>query len=173
MRRTFVIAGAAILAAIVAAVLLVYGTDVEGLRAAIRATARTSALCAGLAFARVRVRELSVLLPVSQTLHYVLVLLSGRDPDAAAIAVGVAVYAVMIWNAVRPNAVALWILWIAFLIGIGTNRGASLLYIAMTALLLSAGVVRWLTRPARPAPPRSPANASDAARDPSSTRARA
>lgn len=146
MRRTFIIAGAAMLAATVAVVLFIYGTDVEGLRTAIRATARTSALCAGLAFARVYARELSVLLPVSQATHYVLILLTPRDPDAAAIAVGVAIFAVMIWNALRPNAIAIWILWIAFLVAIGTNRGATPLYITMTALLVLALPVRWLRR---------------------------
>ena len=173
MRRWFVIAGVVVLAAMVAAVLLVHGADVEGLRAAIRATARTSALCLGFALARVRGREFGVLLPVSQAMHYVLIILSPRELDPAAIVVGVIAMALMVWNALRPNAVALWVLWFAFLAANGQNRGPSWVYKVMIGWLVLAAIVRLVTRPSRPAPPRSPADASGAAPDPSSTHARA
>ena len=78
MRPRVVLIGVTFLVTIVAAVLWLHGTDEEGLRAAIRTTARTSALCVGLAFARIRVRELSVLLPVSHAMHYVLILNTDR-----------------------------------------------------------------------------------------------
>ncbi len=149
MRRTFVIAGIAILVAIVAAVLSIDGTDDDGLRAAIRATARTSALCAGLAFARVRVREFSALLPVSHALHYALIVIAGLANPLLAVAAGAALYAVMLWNAVRPNAIAIWIVWLAFLIAIGVNGGRSPLYIAMTVVMLAAGIARYVRRSAK------------------------
>jgi hypothetical protein len=139
MRRNEVLAGAAILAAIVAAVLLVHGTDADGMGAAIRATARTSALCAGLAFARIRVRELSALLPVSHALHYALIIAAGeRVTGWPELVVGGAAFAVMLWNAMRPNAAALYILWIVFIVAF-LRPGA--LYVMIIALLLG---VEWL-----------------------------
>lgn len=144
MRRNLLLAGAALLAAMVAAVLLVHGTDSEGLRAAIRATARTSALCVGLAFARIRVREASALLPVSHALHYALIILAGeRTLDALTLSVGAAAYAVMLWNAWRPNAFALYVLWIVFLVAF---LRPGVLYVMIIAALLFCGVVRWIPR---------------------------
>jgi len=139
MRRTFILAGIAILA-------LVILTAQDDLRVAIRATARTSALCVALAFARIRVKELSLLLPVSHAAHYALILAAGAWEPIALVA-GVAIYAIMVWNAIRPNAPALYILWIAFLVAIGVNSGRAILYPMMTALLLLAGVMRWIHRP--------------------------
>jgi hypothetical protein len=146
MRRTVVLAGAAILAVMVALVLFVRGTDEQGLRAAIRATARTSALCTALAFARIRVREASALVPVSHALHYTLILATARILDDPTLLVGVAVFAVMVWNAIRPSAsaIAIYILWIAFIVGM-LRPGA--LYVVMVALLLAAGIARWVRRP--------------------------
>ncbi|HYI10998.1 MAG TPA: hypothetical protein VEK57_18215 [Thermoanaerobaculia bacterium] len=143
MRRSIVFAGAAMLAVMVACVLVVHGTGEEGMRAAIRATARTSALCTALAFARIRVREASALVPVSHTLHYALILAAGRVLDVPAALVGVAIFAVMVWNAIRPNAIAIHILWIAFIVGM-LRPGA--LYIVFVALLLCAGIARWVWR---------------------------
>jgi hypothetical protein len=139
MRRSVVLAGAAILAVMVVLVLFVYGTDEQGLRVAIRATARTSALCTALAFARIRVREAGALVPVSHALHYGVILASGRVLDAPAVLVGVAVFAVMVWNAFRPNAIAIYILWIAFVVGM-LRPGA--LYVVFVAILLCAGIAR-------------------------------
>jgi len=144
MRRNVVLAGTAILAVMVALVLFVHGTDEQGLRAAIRATARTSALCTALAFARFRVREASALVPVSHTLHYALILATSRVLDAPTVLVGVAVFAVMVWNAIRPNAIAIYILWISFLVGM-LRPGA--LYVMFVTLLLCAGIARWMRRP--------------------------
>jgi hypothetical protein len=115
------------------------------MRAAIRATARTSALCAGLAFARIRVRELSALLPVSHALHYVLIVAAGAlaGRDWMTFVVGIVLYAVMLWNAVRPNAAALYVLWISFVVAF-LRPGA--LYVMIVAFLLGCGVVRWFPR---------------------------
>ena len=143
MRRSVVLAGAAVLAAMVVAVLLANGTDEEGMGAAIRATARTSALCVALAFARVRVREFSALLPVSHALHYALILAGGLMRGPLELVVGVAVYAVMLWNAIRPNAFALYILWISFLVAF-LRPGP--LYVIIIAALLCCGVIRWIPR---------------------------
>ena len=144
MLRSIVLAGTAILAVMVALVLFVHGTDEQGMRAAIRATARTSALCTALAFARIRVREASALLPVSHTLHYALILTAGRVLDVPNVLVGVAVFAVMVWNAFRPNAIAIYILWISFIVAM-LRPGA--LYVVIVALLLCAGLARWVRRP--------------------------
>lgn len=144
MRRSVVLAGTVILAVMVALVLFVHGTDEQGMRAAIRATARTSALCTALAFARIRVREASALVPVSHALHYSLILAAGRVLDAPAALVGVAVFAVMVWNAIRPNAIAIYVLWISFIVGM-LRPGA--LYVVIVALLLCAGIARWVRRP--------------------------
>jgi hypothetical protein len=144
MRRSVVFAGAAILAVMVALVLFLHGTDEQGLRAAIRATARTSALCTALAFARIRVREASALVPVSHALHYAVILAAGRVLDAPAALVGVAVFAVMVWNAIRPNAIAIYILWVSFIVAM-LRPGA--LYVVIVALLLCAGMARWVRRP--------------------------
>jgi hypothetical protein len=143
MRRNVILAGAAILAAMVAAVLFVHGTGEEGMRAAIRATARTSALCTGLAFARIRVRELSALLPVSHALHYALIVAAGALAGRGwfVFVFGLVIYAVMLWNAVRPNAVAIYVLWITFLAAF-VRSGA--IYVVIIALLLGCGVFRWI-----------------------------
>jgi hypothetical protein len=143
MRQSVVLIAVAALVAMVAALLFVHGTDVEGLRVAIRATARTSALCAALAFARIRVRECSAILPVSHALHYALVFASGREPDWRAYVLGGSLFAVMLWNAVRPNAAALYILWISFIIGF-LRPGA--IYVVFIAALLFCGVLRWFPR---------------------------
>ena len=71
----------------------------------------------------------------------VLTAIIGRD--WLTFVVGVAVYAVMLWNAVRPNAIAIYILWIAFIAGF-LRPGA--LYVMIIALLLFCGVVRWFPR---------------------------
>ena len=131
------------LVTIVAAVLWLRGTDEDGLRAAIRATARTSALCVGLAFARMYVRELSVVLPVSHALHYALILMTDRAIGWPELLVGVSVFAVMLWNAWRPHAAALYILWIVFLVAF---LRPGVLYVFIVALLLFCGVVRWFPR---------------------------
>ena len=144
MFRSVVLAGAAILAVMVALVLFVHGTDEQGIRAAIRATARTSALCTALAFARIRVREASALVPVSHALHYALILASTRILDAPAALVGIAVFAVMVWNAIRPNTIAIYILWISFIVAM-LRPGA--LYVVIVTLLLCAGLARWVRRP--------------------------
>jgi hypothetical protein len=149
MRRSVVLAGAAILAVMVALVLSVHGTGEQGMMAAIRATARTSALCTALAFARIRVREASALVPVSHALHYALILAAGLVLDASTALVGVAIFAVMVWNAIRPNATAIYILWISFIVGM-LRPGA--LYVVFVALLLCAGIARWVRRPRLVAP---------------------
>ena len=68
--RAIVIGGALLLATTVAIVLYRYGVDESGLRAVIRTTARTSALCIALALAGVWTRQMLILLPISHGLHY-------------------------------------------------------------------------------------------------------
>jgi len=143
MRRSFVLLGAAGLAAMVLVVLALHGAGKEGLHAVIRATARTSALCAALAFARIRVRDFSALLPVSHALHYAFIIAAGQASDPVAVAVGAVLYGVMLWNAARPNTAAIYILWISFFVAIATNGGRAPIYLAMTAGLILAGVARW------------------------------
>jgi hypothetical protein len=143
MQRSFVLAGAAALAAIAGVVLLLDGTGHEGLHAAIRVTARTSALCVGLAFARIRARELGALLPVSHALHYAFILAAGVTRPPWQFVFGVAVYALMVWNAVRPQSAILYFLWILFLAAM-VRPGA--IHVAIIALLLLAALVRWWGR---------------------------
>jgi hypothetical protein len=143
MQRSFVLAGAAALAAIVGVVLLLNGTDQQGLHAAIRVTARASALCVGLAFARIRAREFGALLPVSHALHYAIILTAGVTRPPWQFVFGVAVYALMVWNAVRPKSAILYFLWIIFIAAM-VRPGA--LYVAIIALLLLAAPVRWSSR---------------------------
>ena len=144
MHRNFVLAGVAVIAANVAIVLALHGTGEEGLRAAIRATARVSALCTALAFARIRARDFGALLPVSHALHYALIIAAGLVRTLPETAVGVLVYAVMVWNAIRPTTFAIYVLWISFLLGM-VRPGA--IYVVFIALLLGAGVVRWVRVP--------------------------
>ncbi|HVE73312.1 MAG TPA: hypothetical protein VNI54_18230 [Thermoanaerobaculia bacterium] len=143
MRRSIVLSGVATLAAMVVAVLLVHGTGEDGMRAAIRATARTSAICVALAFVRVRVREFSALLPISHAMHYVLIFAAGLMRGIPEWIVGIAAFAVMLWNAVKPNTIAIYILWIVFLIAF-VRPGA--LYVGIVIALLSCGVIRWFPR---------------------------
>ena len=143
MRRSIVLIGAAILAAMVATVLLVHGTGEEGMRAAIRATARTSALCVALGFARIRVREFSALLPVSHGLHYAAIVAAGLVRTPLETAFGVAIFALMVRNAFRPSAIAMYVLWITFIAAM-VRPGA--LYVGFIALLLGAGIARWARR---------------------------
>jgi hypothetical protein len=133
-----------VIAAVVAVVLLVHGTDEAGMRAAIRATARTSAICVVLAFARVRAREFSALLPVSHAMHYAVIAAAGLWRGPFTVAFGLAVWLLMLWNALRPNTIAISILWISFVIAFA-RPGA--IHIATVAILLGAGFVRWKTWP--------------------------
>ena len=143
MRRGVILAGVAGLAAMVFVVLLVNGTGEDGMRAGIRATARTSAICVALAFVRFRTREFSALVPVSHAMHYALIFAAGLMRGIPEWIVGVAVFAVMLWNAIKPNTIAIYILWISFVIAF-VRPGA--LYVGIVILLLSCGVFRWLPR---------------------------
>lgn len=144
MHRNFVLAGAAAIAAVVALVLVLHGTDETGMRAAIRATARMSALCVALAFARIRAREFGALLPMSQATHYALIIAAGLVRTHHESLFGLVVLALMVWNAIRPNTLLLYVLWISLLVAMH-RPGA--LYVVITALLLAAGLVRWIRRP--------------------------
>ncbi|HUR81760.1 MAG TPA: hypothetical protein VM733_13410 [Thermoanaerobaculia bacterium] len=140
MRRGVIVAGAAVIAAVVAIVLVLHGTDEAGMRAAIRATARTSAVCVALAFARVRIREFSALLPISHAAHYAVIAAAALWRGPFTVVFGLALLALMVWNALRPNTIAISILWIAFIIAFARP---GVIHISVEALLLGAGVVRW------------------------------
>jgi hypothetical protein len=149
--RTIVIAGAVLLAATVAIVLARYGVGESGWRAVIRTTARTSALCVALAFARVRLRQMLILLPISHGLHYAAIVAVAilTSPANAHISVtsifGVALFAFMIATAVRPTTVAVWLLWLVFVIAFAIRDMSVPIYPAVLGMLLVAGAVRAFT----------------------------
>ena len=153
--RSIVTGGAVLLVATVAIVLWRYGIAESGWRAVIRATARTSALCIAFAFARVKAREMLILLPISHTLHFVAILAVAilTTPANAHISVttigGLAIFALMIATAVRPTTVGVWLLWIIFVIAFAIRDMSMPIYPATLAMLLVAGVVRFGTPASR------------------------
>ena len=144
MKRAVVLAGIAALATMGVVVLALHGTEEEGLRAAIRAFARSSALCTALAFARIRVRESSALLPLSHAPHYAFIIAAGLVRTPLESVGGALILALMVYNALRPNTTALAILWFAFVVTL-LRDGA--VYVLMESLLLAAAVWRWTRRP--------------------------
>jgi hypothetical protein len=129
-------------------VLARYGVGEPGLRAIIRFTARTSALCVAFAFARVRTRELLIVLPISHALHYAAIgaLAILTTPANAHIAItsigGVAILLLMIATAVRPTTAGLYLLWIIFIVAFGIRDMHVAIYPVVFGILLVAGVVR-------------------------------
>jgi hypothetical protein len=148
--RALIVAGVTAFLAIIAVVLAIHGVAEPGLRAVIRATARTSALCVALAIARIRAREFQILLPVSHGLHFAAIgalALATSTANAhlnAVSAGGLAIYALMVFNAVRPKPALLYILWIIFLVALGVNRGPSLVYPVAVVLLIAAMLARFM-----------------------------
>ncbi|MFL6245307.1 MAG: hypothetical protein ACJ74H_04730 [Thermoanaerobaculia bacterium] len=146
--RAIVVGGAVLLAAMVAMVLVRYGVEESGWRAVIRATARTSAFCVALAFARVKTREMLILLPVSHAVHYgaIIAVAILTTPSNAHISMtslgGLAIFALMIDNAVRPKTAGVWLLWIIFVIAFAVRDMSIPIYPAVLGMLLIAGVVR-------------------------------
>lgn len=132
---------------ITAIAVIVFATN--DIHAAIRATARMSAVCTAVAFARVRVRESSALIPFAHGLHYALIIAAGQAHHPLVIAGGAFVYAVMAWNAIRPNTIAIYFLWILFLLAFVINAGKFPIRPVIAALLLLAAVARWLHRERR------------------------
>ena len=122
------------------------------LRMVIRATARTSAVCIALAFARVRARQMLILLPISHAMHFAAILGVAflTTPANAHISVtsigGIAIFALMIATAIRPTTIGIWLLWIIFLIAFVIRDMSIAIYPAVMAMLLIAGIVRAATR---------------------------
>ena len=143
MQRSVVVAGLAGIVAVLAIVLALHGTDEAGLRAAIRATARMSALSIALVFARIRPREFGALLPVSHALHYTMIIAAGLVRTPLESAFGALALAVMVWNAMRPNTFAIYALWITFVVAMMRSGPV---YVVIIALLLVAGLLRWMRR---------------------------
>jgi hypothetical protein len=123
--------------------------DEETLRMVIRATARLSAVCIALAFAKIRTRTFLRALPVSHGLHFAAILTLAFTTTAANAHIGwssfggAAIYALMLFAAVRPESTgAIYLLWIIFLIGFVVRDLAQPVYIAVLTMLAVAGAVR-------------------------------
>ena len=130
--------------------------DPDGLLAVIHATARTSAICFALAFARIRPRTFLIALVVSHALHYaaILALASSTTPAQAHINAvtaigGTVIYALMIFAAIRPAAPVLYILWIIFLVAFIGRDMSNPVYPALMLMLLAAPVLRYKWAPPR------------------------
>lgn len=119
-RKRDIAIAAAVLAAVVTLTLALHGTEEAGLRAVIRGTARTSAICIALAFARIRTRESLIALPISHALHFaaILTLAITTSPANAHIGRttigGLAIFALMVSTALRPATWKVYALWIIF-----------------------------------------------------------
>jgi hypothetical protein len=154
-RKRDVVILATILAAVVTLTLVLHGTEEAGLRAVIRATARTSAICIALAFARIRAREFLIALPISHAMHFaaILALAEATTPANAHIgrttAGGIAIFALMIRTAVHPAVWQIYALWIIFVIGFGIRDMSVPAYPSVMVMLFGAAVVRFLRRPER------------------------
>jgi hypothetical protein len=142
--------------ATVTIVLAIHGIGEDGLLAVIHATARTSAICFALAFARIRTRELLIALPVSHALHYgaILALAAATTPTHAHISAitavgGAVIYGLMIVAAVRPIPAVLYLLWIIFVVAFIGRDMANPVYPALMLLLLAAPVARFAWAPPR------------------------
>lgn len=150
--RTIVIAGAALLAAMVAIVLARYGVEESGWRVVIRATARTSALCIALAFAGIAMRPMLVLLPVSHGLHFAAILAVAflTTPANAHISItslgGIVIFALMIDTALRPKPGGIAMLWVIFLIAYGVRDMSQPVYPLTLGVLLAGGAVLLIKR---------------------------
>lgn len=138
-------------------VLAVHGTGEEGLRAAIRASARLSALAVGFAFAGVRTREALLALPIAHAAHFALigVLAYLTNPANAGMDVittpgGVLLFLLMIHAAVKQPKWAIYTLWIVFVVTFGTRVAESWLYPLIVGLLVAAAVVRFAPRRVEP-----------------------
>lgn len=142
-------AGISAVVAAVAIALLVHGVEEPGLRAVIRATARTSAVCIALAFARVAAREALIVLPVSHALHYaaILTLAAMTTPGNAHINVtsigGALIFVLMVATAIRPTTVGVYALWIIFAIGFVVRDMRQPVYPAVMIMLVVAAIVRF------------------------------
>lgn len=154
--RLFTAAAIAAILATAAVILAVHGTDESGLLALIHATARTSAICFALAFARIRTRELLIALAVSHAMHYgaILALAAATTPaqahiDAVTAIGGVAIYSLMLFAAVRPLTPVLYVLWIIFLVAFIGRDMSNPVYPALMLLLLAAPVARLAWAPPR------------------------
>jgi hypothetical protein len=149
--RAILIGGAVLLAATVAIVLARHGVEESGLRAVIRTTARTSALCVALAFARVSARQMLILLSISHAMHYaailaVAILTTPANAHISATSIGgVAIFALMIATAVRPTTIGVWLLWIIFVIAFAVRDMSVPIYPAVLGMLFVAAGVRATT----------------------------
>ncbi|HUR81775.1 MAG TPA: hypothetical protein VM733_13495, partial [Thermoanaerobaculia bacterium] len=91
---------------------------------------------------RVRIREFSALLPISHAAHYGVIAAAGLWRGPFSVAFGLAVWLLMLWNALRPSAIAISILWISFVVAF-VRPGA--IHVAVEAILLGAAFMRWKT----------------------------
>ena len=149
---------AAVIAAIVAtaaSVLAVYGTDPDGLRATIHATARISCLCFILAYARIRTHDFLIALVASHALHYTAVLALGvttsaneANINAVTATGGILIYALMVFAALRPVPWALHTLWFIFMVAfIGRDMSNPVYPVLLFLLFFVAPGVRGIRTP--------------------------
>ena len=154
--KRFLVWAIGALAATVAVVLALHGTEEAGLRAVIRATARTSAICVAFAFARVRTRDFLSVLPVSHALHYaaILAVAATTTPENAHISStsigGLAILGLMIFAALRPATWTLYALWIIFVIAFIGRDMSQPVYPAIMLMLAGSAVLRFATASPRP-----------------------
>ncbi len=154
MPKSLILIAALVVGATVAAVLALHGTGEAGLRAAIRATARTSLVCLVLALVGIRARAFLVALPISHAIHYALIAAlaattsaAGAGVNVGSVVYGLAIFALMIYAAIRPKPAALYVLWVIFLVAVGVNAGRGWIYPALLVLLLLAVALRLFVRP--------------------------
>ena len=154
MRTSRVLLFAAlVVTATVAFILARYGTGEEGLRAAIRATARLSGIAMFCAMAGFRTREALLALPVSHGAHYAAIVAvavtttpANAHIDPVKLLGGIAIYALMVYAAARRPTWALYVLWTIFLIGFAPRIQKSWIYIPIVALLVLALGIRLAPR---------------------------
>ena len=119
------------------------------LRVVIRTTARTSAVCIALAFARVKARQMLILLPISHAIHFAAILgvaflttPANAHINATSIG-GIVIFALMIFTAWRPTTIGVSLLWLIFVVAFAIRDMSMPIYPAVLAMLLIAGAKRW------------------------------
>jgi hypothetical protein len=148
--RRVLLIWAAVVIATVALVLAVHGIGEDGLRAAIRATARLSAVAIACAFAEFRKREALMALPISHAAHYALigVLAWVTNPANAGMDVittpgGALLFVLMIYAAAKQPRWAIYTLWIIFVLTFAIRMHESWIYPLIVGLLLATAVFRF------------------------------
>ena len=148
-RRALLTGWAIVVLATVAVVFAVYGTGEPGLRVAIRTTARFSALAVACAVAGIRTRDALIALPIAHAIHFaciaaLAVVTSPENVGLSAVTLpgGGAIFALMLYAAVRGSKWSIYALWIIFVYAIAVRVHTSWIYPPIVLLLLAAAVMR-------------------------------